>query len=217
MLGAAFVNHALGIAHDDVFQADAEVDIVGGAADGRRARAVEHHLDVFDLLAADFQRVQQAGAADDRGAVLIVVEDRDLHGLAQGFFDVEALRRLDVFQVDAAERRFQNLAGADDLVGVRRVELDIEDVDIGEALEQHGFAFHHRLAGESADIAKAEDGGSVGNHSHQVALGGVLVSEAGIALDFQAWYGDARRIGETEIPLCAAGLGGDNRQFSGGG
>src|SRR3546814_11020729 len=42
-------------------------------------------------------------ADDDRGAVLVVVEHRDVHALAQRGLDLEALRRLDVFQVDAAE------------------------------------------------------------------------------------------------------------------
>ncbi len=33
-----------------------------------------------------------------------------------------------------------------------------KDVDAGEFLEQNGFAFHHRLGGERADIAEPEHG-----------------------------------------------------------
>ena len=40
-------------------------------------------LDLLDVLADDLQRVQHRRADDDRGAVLVVVEDRDLHALAQ--------------------------------------------------------------------------------------------------------------------------------------
>ena len=40
--------------------------------------------------------------------------------------------------------------------GIFGVELDIEDVDIGKALEENRLAFHHRLAGQGADIAQAE-------------------------------------------------------------
>ena len=210
------IDHALGVAHDDVLAAHAQPDVVRRAGNRRRAGAVEDHLDVFDLLAAEFQRVEQARAADDRRAVLVVVEDRNLHGLAQRLFDVEALRRLDVFQVDAAEGRLQNLAGADDLLRIFGVQLDIEHVDIGEALEEDRLAFHHRLAGQRADIAQAEHGGAVGDHADQVALGGVFVGEAGVALDFQAGNGDARRVGQAEIALRAAGLGGDHRQLAGG-
>ena len=166
------------------------------------------------FLPDDLQGVQQAGAGNDGGAVLIVVEDRNLHGAAQLFLDVETLRRLDVFQVDAAEGGLQHLAGADDLLGVLRGQLDIEDVDIGEALEEHALAFHHGLAGQRADIAQPEHGRAVGDHGHQVAFGGVLVGEAGVALDFQAGNGDAGRVGQAQIALRAAGLGRRDRHFA---
>ena len=60
-----------------------------------------------------------AGADDDRGAVLVVVEDRDLHALAQLALDVEAVRRLDVLEVDAAEGRLERGDDVDQLVEVR--------------------------------------------------------------------------------------------------
>ena len=158
--------------------------------------------------------LSSAGAGDDGGAVLIVVEDRDLHGLPQLLFDVEALRRLDVLQVDAAEGGLQHLAGADDFLGIFGGQLDIEDVDIGEALEQHALAFHDRLAGQGADVAQAQHRRAVAHHRHQVALGGVLVGEAGIALDLQARNGHAGRIGQAQIALRLAGLGRGNRHLS---
>ena len=123
------------------------LDVVRGAGDAAGAGAVEHDLDFVDALADQLQRVQQRRAGDDGRAVLIVVEDRDLHGPLQFFLDGEAFRRLDVFQVDAAEGGLEQLAGADDFVGVFGGQLDIEDVDIGEAFEQDAFAFHDRLAG----------------------------------------------------------------------
>jgi hypothetical protein len=56
-----------------------------------------------------------------------------------------------------------------------RVDFDIEHVDAGEALEQDALAFHHRLAGQRAEVAQAEDGGAVGDHRDQIALVGVAV------------------------------------------
>ena len=97
-----------------------------------------------------------------------------------------------------------------------RGEFDIEHVDIGEALEQDGLAFHDGLAGERADVAESEHGGAVGDHADQVALGGVLVGEAGVALDLQARHGHAGRIGQAEVALRAAGLGRRDRQLTGG-
>ena len=107
------------------------------------------------------------------------------------FLDVEALRGLDVLQVDAAEGRLQQLAGLDDLIRILGVELDVEDVDVGKALEEDPFPLHDRLAGQGAEVAEAQDGGAVGDDRHQVALGGVLVGILGILLDRQAGLGNA--------------------------
>ena len=137
------------------------------------------------------QGVDQGGGGDDGGAVLVVVEDRDVHGLLEGLLDVEALRGLDVLQVDAAEGRLQQLAGLDDLVRILGVEFDVEDVDVGKALEEDALAFHDRLAGQGAEVAEAQDGGAVGDDRHQVALGGVLVGVLGVLLDRQAGLGHA--------------------------
>ena len=149
------------------------------------------------LLAHQLQRIHQRGAGDDRGAVLVVVEDRDLHRLLQRFFDVEALRRLDVFQVDAAEGGLQKLAGLDDFVGIVGVQFDVEHVDVGKALEQHTLAFHDRLAGQRADVAQSEHRGAVGHHRDQVALGGVLVGVLRVLLDLEA--------GHRQRPACRPG------------
>ena len=51
--------------------------------------------------------VDQAGRGDDRGAVLVVVEDRDVHPLAQRLLDDEAVGRGDVLEVDPAEARLE--------------------------------------------------------------------------------------------------------------
>ena len=155
----------------------------------------------------------QRRAGDDGRAVLVVVEDGDLHRLLQRLFDVEALRRLDVFQVDAAEGGLQQLAGLDDLVGILGVQLDVEHVDVGESLEQDTLAFHDRLAGQRADVAQSEHRGAVGDHRDQVALGGVLECVLRVLLDLQAGIGDARGVGEAEIALGETRLGGNDFDF----
>ena len=82
-----------------------EADQQVQAGQRRRAGAGGDELDLGDVLADMLQRIEDRRADDDGGAVLVVVEDRDLHALAQLRLDVEALRRLDVFEVDAAEGR----------------------------------------------------------------------------------------------------------------
>jgi hypothetical protein len=79
----------------------------------------------------------------------------------------------------------REVAGLDDFVGVVGVELDVKDVDVGKAFEEHALPFHNGLAGERADIAKSEDGGSIANHSNEIALG------------------DAGRVGKAQIALRA--------------
>ena len=55
------------------------------------------------LAVGQMAGVDQTGRRDDGGAVLIVVEDGDVHEFAQPLLDNEAFRRLDVLKVDAAE------------------------------------------------------------------------------------------------------------------
>ena len=57
-----------------------------------------------ERLADDLQRVGQGGEHHDRGAVLVVVEDRDVEAGPQPALDLEAARRRDVLEVDARRR-----------------------------------------------------------------------------------------------------------------
>ena len=64
--------------------------------------------------------------------MLIVMKNGNIQLFDQPLLDFEAFRRLDIFQVDAAECRRQRLAHLDDLLGAARGDFDIEDIDIGE-------------------------------------------------------------------------------------
>ena len=91
------------------------------------------------------QRVGDTGAYDDGGAVLIVVEDGDVHPLAAKSFNDKTIRRLDVFKVDRTEGRGQRADDIGQLFRVRLVNLDVEAIDVRELLEENRLAFHHRL------------------------------------------------------------------------
>ena len=73
------------------------------------------------------------------------MEHRDVHDLFQALFDDEAFGGLDVFKVYAAEGRPHEPHRLDDFVGVLGIKLDVDGVHVGETLEQHRLAFHHRL------------------------------------------------------------------------
>ena len=115
------------------------------AGDAGGAGAVADQLGRLHVAAGEVERVDEAGGGDDRGAVLVVVEDGDVHQLAQALLDDEAVGRLDVLEVDAAEGRPEIAHAVDELVDVLGVDLEVDGVDVGEALEQDGLAFHHGL------------------------------------------------------------------------
>jgi hypothetical protein len=165
---ASGVDHALAVDREDILRIEAEAHQQVEAGDRRGAGAGADQPDFRDVLADHAHAVQHRCTGDDRRAVLVIVEDRDLHPFAQPGFDVEALRRLDVFQVDAAKSRLQRGDDVDQLVGIVLGDLDVEDIDAGELLEQHALAFHHRLAGQRPDVAQAEHRGAVGDDRDQV-------------------------------------------------
>ena len=61
-------------------------------------------------------------------------------------------------------------------VDIGRVDFQVDGIDIGEALEEDRLAFHHRLGGQRAQIAQAQDGRAVGDDRDQVALGRIVVN-----------------------------------------
>jgi hypothetical protein len=197
-----------------VLAAHAERDVEARAGDGRGAGPGDHHPHPFELLAGQVRGVEQRGAGDDGGAVLVVVEDRDLHLLLEPLLDQEAVRRLDVLEVDAAEGRLERAHDRADLVDLPGGDLEIEDVDVGEALEEHALALHHRLARVRTDVPEAEHGRAVRDHGDQVAARGVGVGQVLVAGDLQARLGDAGGVGEREVPRRRAGLGGDDLDLS---
>ena len=171
-----------------------QAPLVGGNAGS--AGSGEYNLDLVDLFFCDLDRIEQRGSGDDRRAVLIVVKDRNVAACLETLLDLEAIGRADVLEVDTAEGGSEKLAKADDLLRVLAVDFDVENVDIGEAFEEDALALHHRLAGHRTDIAEAEDGGAVGDHSNEVPLVGVLVDQLGVFGDRETRLGNTGGVGQ---------------------
>ncbi len=168
-----------------------------GAGNGAGSGPVENHANLRDVFAGDFQGIQQRGRGDNGRAVLIVMENGDFHGAPQLFFDQETLRRLDVFEIDAAEGRLKHLTGTDYLAGIMGGEFDIENVNIRKALEQNAFSFHHGFSGERPYVAQTEHGGAVSDHRDEVSLGGVFIGKTGVAFDGEAGNGNPGGISQA--------------------
>ena len=130
----------------------------------------EHDPQVLHPLVHQLGRVQEPGQHHHRGAVLVVVEDGDVELASQPALDLEAARRGDVLEVDAAEPGGDRLDDRDDLLGVLRVQAERPGVDPGELLEEHRLALHHRHRGRRADVAEPEHRGAVGDDGDRVLL-----------------------------------------------
>jgi hypothetical protein len=145
--------------------------------------------------------------------VLVVVEKRDVHALAQFALDDETFRRLDVLEIDGAEGGFQGRDDVHHLDRIGLVDLDVEGVDAGEFLEQDRLALHHRLGGQGADGAEPEDGGAVGDHAHHVAPGRQVSRITRVLDDGKAGRRHPRRIGQRQVKLGGQRLGGHHLEF----
>ena len=130
--------------------------------------------------------------------MLIVVEDGDVGAFLELSFNLEAARRADVFEVDAAEGAGKQRNRMDDFVHVLAAHAKRDGVNAAECLEQHAFAFHDRHTGFGADIAETEHSGTVGDNGNGVPAAGQVIGLVDILLDLKARLGNARRIGKGE-------------------
>ena len=212
---ATRMDHAVSIGQSDILPRQAHRNQQVNAGQRRSACTRGYQLRVAQRLALEHQRVLHRRRDHDGGAMLVIVKDGNVHPFLKAGFDREAFRRLDILQIDGAERRLQERDGIDEGVGICGIDFDVEHVDIREFLEQDGLAFHHRLGCKSADRAKPQHGRPVGNHRNQIAARGVIERLARVGGDFLARRGDAWRIGQRQIALVDHPLGGLDRQLAG--
>ena len=144
------------------------------------------------------------------------MKHRNVEKLLQLRLDTKTLRALDVFKVYPAKCDADVLDHGDDFIGIPGEDFDVYRVDIGKPLEEHAFALHHRFGGQGPKIAQAQDRRAIGDHRHQIALGGIVVGKVGIAGDRLNGSGYAGGIGERQIPLCRHRLGRRHRDLSRG-
>ena len=71
------------------------------------------------------------------------------------------------------------------------------------------------LRGERAAVAQPEDGAAVGDHGDQVAARRVVEGRRRVARDLEDRLGDARRVGQGQVPLGEGGLGRDDLDLAG--
>ena len=191
-LGAALVDHTGQIGDKNVFAWNTQLHQQPQAGQRCGTGAGGHQLDLLGVFADHLQAVEDGCAHHNSGAMLVVMEDGNIHAFAQFAFDIKAVWRFDVFEVDATKGRLQRRDDVDQLVQVVFfVDLNVKNVDAGKLLEQNALAFHHRLSSERANIAQAQHGRAVGDHRHQVAAAGVLKGVVRVFDNFFAGRRDA--------------------------
>ena len=183
--------------------------------DACRSRAVADEARGLDVAPCQMNCIDHARGDNNRRPMLIVVKDGNVHRLPQALLDVEAFGRLDVLEIDPPERRPEIFHRVDEFFRVFRRDLEVDRVDVGETLEQHRLALHHRLGGQRPEIAEAEDRGSVRDDGDQVAARGVVIRSRGIGGDRLDRNRHSRRIGQRQIALRCHGLCRDNLEFAG--
>ncbi len=143
--GAALINDAFAVAHDDIGVRHAHRLYQLGARNRRCTSAVANDLHILQFTPRQPAGVDQTCRSYDRGAMLVIVKHGDIHAFAQGLFNQEAIRRGNVLQIDPAETRLQQFDRIDKTLRIFGLHFDINRIDIGEAFEQHCLALHHRL------------------------------------------------------------------------
>ena len=143
------------------FEAQADEQVEAGERRGARARATSFTSPMS--LPTSFSPLRMRRARDDRGAVLVVVEHRDLHALAQLRLDVEALGRLDVLEVDAAEGRLQRAMVSISLSGSCSSSSMSKTSMPANFLNRQPLPSITGLPASGADVAQAQHRGAVGD------------------------------------------------------
>ena len=131
--------------------------------------------------------------------MLIIVEHGDVEAGLEPLLDLEALRRLDVLEVDAAERRRDPLHEVDHLVGRAGIDAHGKPVDAAELLEQQRLALHHRHCRLGPDVAQAEHRRAVADDRDGVLADRVAMREGRVVMDRHADAGDAGGVGHRQV------------------
>ncbi len=139
------VDDTFGIAQDNVVRPHAHRLKEFHTCDCRGSCPIHHQFGRSKFTVGQMTGVYEAGSGDNRGAMLVIMEDRDIHEFAETLLYNEAFWRLNIFEVDPAEAGPEEPDRVDEFVDVLGADLEIDTIDIGEALEESHLAFHDGL------------------------------------------------------------------------
>ena len=193
----ASVENPRTVDHGDVPSSGADQEAADGSAGS--PCPIDDDAGCLQVLMDIAEGTDDAGQGGNGRAVLVIMEDRDVHFPFQGLFDFIAFRRSNIFQVDTGERRLQTLYRFDEFFRVLRIQTDRYGIDAAKDLEENGFPFHDRHGSFRADVAQAEDAGPVRYDGDHIATAGQVERQIRVLSDFPARLGNARRIENTQV------------------
>ena len=213
---AAFVDDALRVAENDVLALHAEAHVMLGAGDARRSRAVEDHAHFADVFADNLQSIQQGGAGNDRGAVLVVVKDGNLHRLARGSSSIwkqsGALMSSRLIPPKVGSSNWQSLmisSGSWLFTSMSKTSTS------AKRLKRTALPSMTGLPARAPMSPRPSTAVPLLSTATRLPRAGVLEGVLRILLDFKAGLGNAGRVGQAQIALRAARLGGRDFNLSG--
>jgi hypothetical protein len=128
---------------------------------------------VARLLATLGEEVPGCGERHYRGAVLVVMHDRNAEPFDEALLDLDAIGSADILEVNAREPDGEPLDRLHEFLHGGHVEHDRHGVEIHELAIEEGLGLHDGKARQGADVAEAKDAGTVADDRDGIPRVGV--------------------------------------------
>ena len=195
----ARIDGAGAVAQDHIAQPQGQQQLGNGNACS--AAAVDDRFALAQGFAGDLGGVDQCGRDHNGGAVLIVVEDRNIAALFQLLLDLKAAGRSNILQVDTAKGAADVVHRLHKFVHILGAHAQGEGVYAAEFLKQHALALHHGHTGLRANVAQTQYRRAIGDHRYHIPAAGQLPAFVVICLNSQARLGHAGGVGQGQSIL----------------
>ena len=98
--------------------------------------------------------------------MLVVMHHRNVQRTFQTFFDIEALRCLDILEVNTAKGGGNTFYSFAELFRVFLVNLNIKHIDTTIDFKEQALSFHHGFTTQGTNITQSQHSCSVRDDSH---------------------------------------------------
>ncbi len=96
--------------------------------------------------------------------MLIIVKDGNAQVL-QSVFNLKALGRAEVFEIDTTKDRSDVSYRFNDFVSVLGIEADGPRINASKFFKQHGFAFHHWNSSRRTNVSESKYGRPIADNA----------------------------------------------------